>query len=151
MLCQVLVVHNSKASAAQLQQLAAALTPPAASLKEVSLGYTTFKAAAGAAAAWPHLPLVDLSICEMMDYSGCADEFGGEFGGEEFGFGGVQVQVVTAPSVDVTPEDAADVLFTPISQLTALTSLVCDVPTAQPSAQQLANTVSGLTRLQVGD
>jgi len=142
MLCQVLVVYNSKASAAQLQQLSAALTPPAGSLKEISLGYTSWKAATGAAAAWPHLPLIDLSIYERMDYSDCGGEFGEEF--DEFGSGS------SGDEQDFAPEEVAELLFSPMSQLTALTSLVCDVPSAKPSAQLLANTLSGLSRLQVG-
>lgn len=122
-LFQVLVIHNSKASAAQLQQLAAALTPPAGSLKEVSLGYTDWKAATGAAAAWTQLPLVQLSIYEIYDYSA---------------------------SGPADAEHAAELLFSPMSQLTVLTGLVCSVSTAKPSAQLLADTVSGLSRLQVG-
>jgi hypothetical protein len=59
---QTLTIFSSKATAAQLQQLGAALKPPRGALQEVSLGYESLGFAKAASAGWPSLPLVSLRI-----------------------------------------------------------------------------------------
>lgn len=117
---QVLIIRDSSASAAQLQQLSAALTSPCGSLRKVSLGYGSFKAAVAAAAGWPALPMAALDM-----------------------------RLPPSWYVSEEPPPGIEPVLEAVGQLTQLSSLTMRQGHMDATPQQLAAALAGLSNLQV--